>query len=91
MLTELNRRFDYIFDDEDQDFDGSFLLATALDPNLRQYLSQEHLEITRNNLKETLLSLVSYIRTPLNILYRKLILLYYVNFRDSLDETIWMN
>jgi len=58
MLSELNRRFNYIFDDLDEHFDGSFLLATALDPNLRQYLNQEHLEIIRNSLKDTLLSLV---------------------------------
>ena len=61
MLTELNRRFSYIFDEYSDDFDGSFLLATALDPNLRQYLSEEFSEKMRYGLKETLQSLVSYL------------------------------
>lgn len=59
MLTELNRRFSYIFDEYSDDFDGSFLLATALDPNLRQYLSEEFIEKMRYGLKETLQSVIT--------------------------------
>jgi hypothetical protein len=48
LLDEMNRRFEFMLDIRHPNFDPIFLLATALDPNLKIFVSAERQQIIRS-------------------------------------------
>ena len=48
LLDEMNRRFEFMLDIRHPNFDPIFLLATALDPNLKIFVSVERQQIIRS-------------------------------------------
>jgi hypothetical protein len=48
LLDEMNRRFEFMLDIRHPNFDIIFLLATALDPNLKIFVSAEGQQIIRS-------------------------------------------
>ena len=60
LLSEMNRRFDYLTVESDPKFDCMFLLATAIDPNLRCFISDTQAEVILRHIEQVMFDLVSY-------------------------------
>ena len=50
LLSQLNARVDYVFDDKNARFDCIHLISTALDPNLIVFLTEEMKRTIERNL-----------------------------------------
>lgn len=60
LLSELNRRFDYMTEESGESFDSSFMTATALDPNLRLFVKGDMIAVVRRHLKKVMKEMVLY-------------------------------
>lgn len=58
MLNDLNRRFRFMIDENDPYFDCIYLLGTALDPNMRSFLSDDQKQTVLRNVTGTIADLV---------------------------------
>lgn len=58
MLEETSRKFDYLFNEANPKFDATFLLATAMGPNLRMFITSEQTSILRRHIVKIMRQLV---------------------------------
>ena len=59
LLSKMNRWFDYVTVESDPKFDCMFLLATAIDPNLRCFISDSQAEVMLRNVEQVMFDVVS--------------------------------
>jgi hypothetical protein len=50
LLSELNKRFAFIMDENSSDFDCTYMIATLLDPQLRLLIPEDMLQVVNRNL-----------------------------------------